>query len=203
MLKKFFEFENDQLKIDVYTNYYNNASSVRIHDTTTGEGVTMSPSMFNKLEKRIADSIHETIDVASLYPRALFCHTDNIANYCKEDVKMVQDLYNGNNKFKIKKVVFNDPATIVFWEDGTKTVVKTQDGDVFDPEKGLAMAISKKALGNTGRYYNEIRKHIAKYYTGDADPEFINLFVDFVKCLGEGFANGVEDGLKSTTKKED
>ena len=31
----------------------------------------------------------------------------------------------------IKNVIFNDPATIVFWSDGSKTVVKVQDGCVF------------------------------------------------------------------------
>ncbi len=58
----------------------------------------------------------------------------------------------------IKKVIFNYPATIVLWTDGSKTVVKCQDGDVYDPEKGLAMAISKKALGNKGNYCNEFKK---------------------------------------------
>ena len=60
-------------------------------------------------------------------------------------------------KFDIKKVIFNEPATIVFWGDGTKTVVKDSEGK-FDPEKGLAMAISKKALGNKGNYYDVFRK---------------------------------------------
>ena len=58
----------------------------------------------------------------------------------------------------IKNVIFNDPATIVFWSDGTKTVVKVQDGEPYDAEKGLAMAISKKALGNQGNYCNEFKK---------------------------------------------
>lgn len=58
----------------------------------------------------------------------------------------------------IKKVIFNKPATIVFWEDGSKTVVKCQDGDIYDPEKGLAMAISKKALGNQGNYCEVFKK---------------------------------------------
>ena len=58
----------------------------------------------------------------------------------------------------IEKVIFNDPATIVIWQDGTKTVVKTQNGEKYDPEKGLAMAITKKALGNEGNYYNTFTK---------------------------------------------
>lgn len=63
----------------------------------------------------------------------------------------------------IKKVIFNDPATIVLWEDNTKTVVKCGEDEMFDPEKGLAMAISKKALGNSGRYFE-----IFKMWTADA-----------------------------------
>ena len=47
----------------------------------------------------------------------------------------------------IKKVIFNKPATIVFWADGTKTVVKCADFDIWDPEKGLAMAICKRVYG--------------------------------------------------------
>lgn len=62
----------------------------------------------------------------------------------------------------IENVIFNDPATIVFWSDGTKTIVKAQDGEVYDPEKGLALAISKKALGNQGNYYNEFDKWLNK-----------------------------------------
>lgn len=58
----------------------------------------------------------------------------------------------------IKDVIFNNPATIVLWNDGTKTVVKVQDGDRFDPEKGLTMAIVKKLLGNQGNYYNYLKK---------------------------------------------
>ena len=58
----------------------------------------------------------------------------------------------------IKKVIFNYPATIVLWSDGSKTVVKCQDGEIYDPEKGLAMAISKKALGNKGDYCEVFKK---------------------------------------------
>lgn len=58
---------------------------------------------------------------------------------------------------RIKKVIFNDPCTIVFWNDGTKTVVKCGEDDIFDPEKGLAMAISKYFFDNQG-YFNDVFK---------------------------------------------
>ena len=60
---------------------------------------------------------------------------------------------------KIKQVIFNNPATIVFWTDNTKTIVKAVN-EKFDPEKGLAMAIAKKCLGNKGNYFNEFKKWI-------------------------------------------
>ena len=63
---------------------------------------------------------------------------------------------------EISNVIFNPPATIVFWSDKTKTVVKVQDGDVFDPEKGLAMAIIKKMYGNTGKYNDIFKKWVPK-----------------------------------------
>lgn len=61
---------------------------------------------------------------------------------------------------EIDKVKFNKPATIVFWKDGSKTVVKCQKGDKFDKEKGLAMAITKKVYGTnkSGNNFNDILK---------------------------------------------
>lgn len=57
-----------------------------------------------------------------------------------------------------REVIYNDPATIVFWEDGTKTVVKCQPGDSFSKELGLAMAFVKKVHGNVGNYNDVFRK---------------------------------------------
>lgn len=63
---------------------------------------------------------------------------------------------------RIKKVIFNPPATIIFWKDSSKTVVKC-DGEAFDPEKGMAMAISRKVLGDSYDYYNVFEKWCKKY----------------------------------------
>lgn len=55
----------------------------------------------------------------------------------------------------IKNVIFAPPATIVYWSDGSKTVVKCS-------EKGLAMAIAKRCGGNKGSYYKEIQNWVEK-----------------------------------------
>lgn len=70
----------------------------------------------------------------------------------------------------INDIIFNRPATIVFWADNTKTVVKCGENDVYDPEKGLAMAIVKKVYGNKGNYYNLFSEWVEpelKYYSKD------------------------------------
>jgi hypothetical protein len=66
------------------------------------------------------------------------------------------------NTAAIKDVIFAPPATIVYWSDGSKTVVKCSEKDVFDPEKGLAMAIAKRCGGNKGSYYREIQNWVEK-----------------------------------------
>lgn len=60
----------------------------------------------------------------------------------------------------IKNVRFSPPATIVFWSDNTKTVVKAQNGEPFDAEKGLMACIIKRITGNTGRYNELFKKYI-------------------------------------------
>lgn len=68
----------------------------------------------------------------------------------------------------IKKVIFNAPATIILWKDGTKTVVKCGENEEYDPEKGLAMALVKHFLGNKGNYNNLFRKYLPeKTFTPD------------------------------------
>ena len=108
-----------------------------------------------------------------------------------------ENFWNTKYKPSITKVIFNPPATIVLWNDDTKTVVKTQNGEAFDPEKGLAMAISKKAFGNKGNYFEQIKKWTEPYKEEKA--EFENDIINFLKELGELTLKGYKSGL---TKNE-
>jgi hypothetical protein len=68
-----------------------------------------------------------------------------------------------HDSLTIKNVIFNPPATIVFWSDNTKTVVKAID-ETYDPEKGIAMAIAKKTMGdNKYEYYNTFLHWLKKW----------------------------------------
>lgn len=55
-----------------------------------------------------------------------------------------------DNRYKVKKILYNGPATIVYWADGEKTVVKCMDTDTFDPMAGFCAALAKRVYGSTG-----------------------------------------------------
>ncbi len=81
-------------------------------------------------------------------------------NYMIRDEKVVKTTML-EWKMTPRKVIFNGPATVVMWEDGTKTVVKKTDGDVDDREKAIMFAIIKKACGSRGnmnRYLNKFKE---------------------------------------------
>lgn len=84
----------------------------------------------------------DRVDVLRYYPKLTWYDVE------------VNGLFNQPVKYapEIEKVIFNKPATIVIWKDGTKTIVKCQKGDRYDKEKGLAMCIAKKTYGNNGNY---------------------------------------------------
>lgn len=80
--------------------------------------------------------------------------TDNKEKKSRKSVDEFETKQSTTRRIKIKDVIFSNPATVVFWSDGTKTVVKARGGEEYDKEKGLAMAIVKKLSGNTRDYYN-------------------------------------------------
>lgn len=137
-----------------------------------------------------------------------------VNKYCYNDVIAARDFLNSIYRMsssripEIKNVIFNDPATIVFWEDGTKTVVKCQDGDEFDPEKGLAMAIAKKAYGNKGNYCNKLKKWLPKEEQVDTNPILrladlsgTNLGSEFLASFKKGVSDALDiifNGTKCT-----
>jgi hypothetical protein len=62
-----------------------------------------------------------------------------------------------------KKVIFNGPATIVMWQDSTKTIVKRREGEEDDREKAVMYCIIKKLCGNKAcmdRYLKQFFKEV-------------------------------------------
>lgn len=68
---------------------------------------------------------------------------------------------------QIKDVKFNGPATIVFFDDNTKVVIKCTDTDIFDPEKAVMICVLRKALGMSS---SQFKKWIGNWTKAYEEP---------------------------------
>lgn len=91
----------------------------------------------------------------------------------------------GMCRVSIRKVIFNDPATIVLWSDGSKTVVKCGPEDTYDMEKGLAMAIVKKMAGNDNRFHKVFKQYTKKK---KKEPGSVSTISDMMAGLNQAAA---------------
>lgn len=117
------------------------------------------------------------IDESSIYPNMIKPY--DLSTFYRTDLfkvmeRRINDMKNNHRVPQIKDVIYNDPATIVLWMDGTKTVVKCGDYDIYDPEKGLAMAIAKKTLGNQGNYYETFKSWLPEEDELNTTQQFID-----------------------------
>ena len=145
----------------------------------------------NPIERSRSSVVKDMLN--SVYGRGGLTIDNECLDYVKNDIKTTAKVYGAFNTVprkipRITKIKFNPPATIIFWADDTKTVVKAHD-EGFDPEKGVVMAIAKKALGNKGNYYNEIRKCLDEYdkqQWADIDEVHEHVDPEISKVIEEG-----------------
>ena len=80
---------------------------------------------------------------------------------------------------EIKEVIFNNPATIIKWKDGTKTIVKSsnQFDDGFNEEVGFSMAVMRKLFGGRNQY----KKHIKNAVRQSKKVENVKIIQTFFK----------------------
>lgn len=121
-------------------------------------------AVYNIDRSSIYPNMIKPADLSTFYSTGLFKIMERRINEMKNNYRVPQ----------IKDVIYNDPATIVLWTDGTKTVVKCGDYDIYDPEKGLAMAIAKKTLGNQGNYYETFKRWLPEEDELDTTQQFID-----------------------------
>lgn len=95
--------------------------------------------------------------------------------FLEENLMVTKPAYKGDKNTaphalvpRIKNVYFNDPVTVVMWNDGTKTIVRCSENDFYDPEKGLSMAIIKKVYGNDNSFHKIFKKWLPD--ESDAEP---------------------------------
>lgn len=116
--------------------------------------------------------------------------------YIDEDIRRTQEMMDTVGKMihereerKIamtpKKIMRNGPATIVFWEDGTKTVVKKMPGDKDDIYAAFCAAFTKKYFGS-----NEKVKATVDSLCGPSEKVINEIVDDFYTKHVDDFCRG-------------
>ena len=107
--------------------------------------------------------------------------------------------YETYNPLHVDRIIFSPPATIVFWKDGTKTVVKCADGEPFSEYNGFAAALLKKVFGSNSAVKKIIQRK--KQYATPAKANSNNAKdADLEQCFKE-LVNEYEH-LKNRAEKE-
>ena len=101
----------------------------------------------------------------------------------------------------LKEVIFAPPATIVYWQDGSRTVVKCSDKDEFSEEMGFVLCFMKKMFGNNGSYNNYINDALEsakRYY-----PKVSSEVPDFIQQIRDDLVKIFNKSLSSKEEKCD
>lgn len=151
-------------KPENYTGYVVEFDGIRNEKSYDGS-FYITPSCLRLVTYKIAKDEPVTIAYESMYLSADDAITAALFGYYNKTEGVKSDMNRKSirsaaNPLEIKNVYFNDPVTVVMWNDETKTIVRCSENDFYDPEKGLAMAIVKKAYGNDSKFHKVFKKWI-------------------------------------------
>lgn len=117
---------------------------------------------------------------------------------CTDGKDSAQMVKSELSALQIKRIIVNNLATIVFWEDGTKTVVKISDVDMedgkYDIYAGVSYAIAKKLFGSNSAFKREVDRktenktpvHVSKYFSQEQLTEMAEISTKLLKhFIGE------------------
>lgn len=157
------------MKYDISNNLFDKEACDRLLYRELGKQVAENI----RLKRELDDLRKKKNDIPSAYPESTF--------------GLVLQECTVRPTFVIDKVLFNPPATIVFWLDGTKTVVKCKEGEEFSEWAGIALCLAKKLYGPN---FHKIFK------THCSDPEkTVNDMTD------EEITEAAREGIKNSDAK--
>lgn len=176
----------DRVKINPKKSYnqyteYALGKAYAIHDIREGLIGYQTVALLKEEEGDVSGGFIESLEALELVePDAGICEKEelrkeilskmnfphDIANYCENDVLMTikaKNFYSLN----VSKIIFNPPATIVFWEDGTKTVAKCAAEDEFNEYYGFLAALGKKVYESNSQIKELIDEKAERHYPED------------------------------------
>ena len=87
------------------------------------------------------------------------------------DSEIIHSHDESKDQMVVERVIFNPPATIIYFDDGSKSVVKCGQHDEFNPDAGLALALLKHACEQSGCNFHKVLKHYTASYYDDTNKK--------------------------------
>ena len=107
------------------------------------------------------------------------------------------------NPYEPKRIIKSGPCTIVFWNDGTKTVVKRSEDDAEDDYSAFTAALAKKVYGSTSAVKRIVeRTEAQKEKKAQKEPEEKPVGIDFGKALAQALLKALEKSAMGAQKGE-
>lgn len=150
LVDRFFKHHDHAIKeVSVYRDATNTVDKIELNLTTSeaktewkhivdamNAGIIPREAALNSVKKFIDERSKRTLPTC-------------MKNYLENDLGLSR--WSFTRRIDVDKVIFNGPATIIQWKDGSKTVVKCMEGDVYDPEKAVMMATMEKIFGSKAK----------------------------------------------------
>ena len=168
-------------------------------------------ALLKEEEGDVSGGLIEPLEALELVePDAGICEKEELRKEILSKMKFLRDTANYKvaetknfYSLNVSKIIFNPPATIVFWEDGTKTVVKCSAEDEFSEYYGFLAALGKKVYENNSQIKKLIDKK-AEWHENKKDKKDIpDVSVDSLTDAFEYIFYSACNWHDGNNKKED
>lgn len=161
-------------------------------------------------ESAIRSLFTDTDDVASNYPEIrpkrvlhdpeyfkrsvekMYIMNDIFKEYIMEDVMRTNEMLYRYGLIPTK-IIYNPPATIVFWADGTKTVVKCCEENEYNEYYGFLCALGKKMFGTNSYLKKLIDEKAERHYPEDEFSKQIEQLSKSINKIAKEFGFKMEE----------
>lgn len=176
-----------------------------IHDIRGSLIGYQTVALLKEEEGDISGGFIESIEALELVePNASVCEKEELRKEILSKMATINVAKTKNSyPLNVSKIIFNPPATIVFWEDGTKTVVKCAAEDEFSEYYGFLAALGKKAYENNSQIKKLIDKKAEWHENKKGEKDAPGVSMNSLGEVLEYLCTGTFDRYDGNNKKED
>lgn len=121
----------------------------------------------------------------------------DVHDYMQKDTEFTAALYR-QFQFMPKEIIYNDAATIVYWTDGTKTVVKCNENDEYSEYAGFVAAVAKKMYGGANAINRLIDSKKVVHGSGLGQPfRSEKTFEEILSGAAKKFTENIKNSLQT------